>query len=304
MLVRLRHLLLLAACALFAPAAAALEVAVVLSSKSGAYAQFAAALNAAGARNGHRLAAAGNLEDGIVDAVVARADLVIAAGPGAADEVLRRFGRPTLAVLLAERQVADLQQRHPAGRLGALVLDQPPQRHVALVSAVAPQARRLGILIGPDTLAQEARLGASAAEGGLTLSAQRVSTANELLPALERVLESSDALLTLPDAVASSPASARPILLTSYRFRRPVFAYSRAYVDAGALAAVFSTPEDVARDVADWLARQPDSPPRLPAMQTPEHFSIAVNRQVARALGLDLPDDVTLQTRIRERKRP
>lgn len=300
-----RIITLLAAFALCAPAAHALEVALVLSQKGGAHAQFAEALNAtAGGSAGLRLVNAGNLEDGVDEGLLQRADLILAAGAPAAEAVLRAHARPTLAVLLAHSQFHSLRDRHPGATLSAIVLDQPPARHLALVRAVLPKAGRLGVLLGPDTAALESELAAAGAVGGPGLVSRQVSTAAELLPALERVLESSDALLALPDPLVSGPAAARAILLTSYRYRRPVFAFSRAYVDAGALAAVFSNPGDIARDVGDWLRQQPGTPPRLPAARSPRHFDVAINRQVARALNLDVPDEATVLARIRAQEQP
>ena len=73
-----------------------------------------------------------------------------------------------------------------------------------------------------------------------------------------------------------------------------MFAFSRAYVDAGALAAVFTTPQQVATDVVNWLNGLPPGRLTLPAPRAPESFEIAVNRQVARALGILLPSDEEL----------
>jgi ABC-type uncharacterized transport system substrate-binding protein len=109
------------------------------------------------------------------------------------------------------------------------------------------------------------------------------------------VLRGSDAFIAIPDPLLSRPSSARTILLTSYRFQKPVIAFSRAYVEAGALAAVFSTPESVAADVASWLDAGSGKTLKLPGLRGPASFEIAVNRQVARALGIRVPDDDELR---------
>jgi ABC-type uncharacterized transport system substrate-binding protein len=96
----------------------------------------------------------------------------------------------------------------------------------------------------------------------------------------------------------SGPAAARTILLTSYRHRRPVFAHSAAYVTAGALAAVFSTPEHVAVDVADLLAGATEPSGLVRRIHSPRRFDVAVNRAVARALGLVVADEPALRERI------
>ncbi|WP_230976734.1 ABC transporter substrate-binding protein [Pseudothauera rhizosphaerae] len=293
-----------AVCLLAAPAAHAHEVALVLTQKGGAYGTFAEAL-AAAAGGRHRIELAGNLEDGVDAAVLERAAVIVAAGAPAMDEIARRGTRPTLGVLVGRSQFDGLRRDLPNARLSAIVLDQPAERHLALVRAILPDAQRVGILFGPASSSLAPAFGDAARSAGLALGGQHISTAGELLPALERLLESSDALLALADPLVSGPTAARTLLLTSYRYRRPVFAYSRAYVEAGALAAVFSTPEDAAREVAAWLDGAPRSgSPQLPDVRAPRGFDIAINRQVARALGLEVPDNAGVLERLRGGNRP
>jgi len=148
----------------------------------------------------------------------------------------------------------------------------------------------VGLLLG-DNIDAEAALHAAVTGFGLTLATHRVRHDKELIAGLEEVLSASEVLLALPDPMLSSPTAARAILLTSYRYQKPIIAFSRAYVTAGALAAVFITPEQVASDLIDWLRTQDSTRVTLPSPQDPVSFEIAVNRQVARALGINVPDD-------------
>lgn len=296
-----RILVLFAACVLTSTPAGALEIALVLSQHTGAHALFAAAVRAKLAVTGHRLVDAGNIEEGVDDAGLVSAELILASGYAAAEAMARRGDTPTLAVLLSHSQYAGLRQRYPDARLSAIVLDQPPERQLALICAVLPGSRRLGMLFGPETGNQEADLRVAASLVDLELIAKHLSTAGELMPALQQTLEASDALLVLADPLLNSPAAARAVLLSSYRYRRPVFGYSRAFVEAGALAAVFSGPAEVARDVADWLS---DDAVQRPQMRASRYFDIAINPQVARALNLNVADTRTVLERMRKEIRP
>ena len=55
-----------------------------------------------------------------------------------------------------------------------------------------------------------------------------------------------------------------------------------------------TTPQQVATDVVNWLNGLPPGRLTLPPPRAPESFEIAVNRQVARALGILLPSDEEL----------
>ncbi|MES9968078.1 MAG: hypothetical protein ABW074_12490, partial [Sedimenticola sp.] len=64
---------------------------------------------------------------------------------------------------------------------------------------------------------------------------------------------------------------------------------SAAYVKAGALAAVYSTPEDIGRQLAETIKEFLDSGgKRLPPPRFPSYFNISTNETVAKSLGLTL----------------
>ena len=279
-------------------AAQAMEVAVLLSEAEGRGQRFVEALDAALAPGVHRLLPAGVAGGDADAALLERADLVLAVGHAAAERALRESARPVLAVLVALRDVDRLNRAHPERGLGALVLDQPLERHLRLVRAVLPDARRIGVLLGPDSVTQLPSLNRAAAALQFQADVHEARQAADLVPALDHLLFAGDALLPLPDGLVSGPAAARTILLTSYRHRRPVFAHSAAYVTAGALAAVFSTPEHVAVDVADLLAGATEPTGLVRRIHSPRRFDVAVNRAVARALGLVVADEPALRERI------
>jgi len=203
-----------------------------------------------------------------------------------------------LAVLVSQRDVERLRHEYPRRGLGAVVLDQPLARYMRLVRAVLPEAQRVGVLLGPDSRALLGSLPRAAASVRLELGAQEVSELGELVPGLDTLLFSGGALLPLPDSFVSSPAAARTILLTSYRHRSPVFAHSAAYVTAAALAAVFSTPGHIAVDVAELLGSASDPDLVVREVRRPRRFEVAVNRAVARALGLAVANEQVLRERV------
>ncbi|WP_162860644.1 ABC transporter substrate-binding protein [Pseudothauera hydrothermalis] len=304
LLIRLgRRILALALAWLLAPAAQALDVALLLSShQTPAYRTFAAELAAATAGGAHHILPAGDLDAGIDTAMLAHADLIVAAGAPALAAAARR-GRPVLGVFVSRAQFDAVRSQAPEAALSAIVLDQPAARHLALARAVLPEARRIGLLFGPDSAAQARLFAELASADNPAVTLQPVSDPSELQAVLERTLKAHDALLVLPDEWVSGPAAARAVLLTSYRYRRPVLAYSRAYVEAGALAAVYSSSGDVARDVADWLAQAPAPQQTLPPVRAPRYFSVAINQRVARALNVDAPNEAAVLDAIRLEER-
>ena len=94
--------------------------------------------------------------------------------------------------------------------------------------------------------------------------------------------------------------TAQSLLLTTYRANIPVIAFSHAYVRAGALAAVYSTPEQIGQQTGEAILRLNQSGSwNLPKPQYPKYFSVSVNSQVARSLGLEIESEQVLVEKLK-----
>jgi putative ABC transport system substrate-binding protein len=118
--------------------------------------------------------------------------------------------------------------------------------------------------------------------------------------ALKSVLETSDALLAVPDPMIYTRETAQPILLTSYRHQKPIFGYSQSYVRAGALAAVYTTSKQLAQQAAEIALKSQQAPSLLPPPQSPKYFSIIMNHQVARSLNIILKSEEEIYKKVLE----
>ncbi|CAG0981084.1 hypothetical protein MTYP_01766 [Methylophilaceae bacterium] len=183
------------------------------------------------------------------------------------------------------------ESRRNQRRFSAILLDQPFGRQMALLRTILPAAQRIGILYGPASRQFGVALQHSAAEHGLELVEQDVEQDSELMPKLKHVLADSQVLLAIPDPGIYSRETAQTILLTSYRYQTPVIGFSQAYVRAGALAAVYSSPRQIARQAAEIIMQSQDG---FPAPRYPKYFSVDINRQVARSLSIELSDENAL----------
>lgn len=177
------------------------------------------------------------------------------------------------------------------GIFSAIVLDQPYRRQIGLAKAVLPNIKSLGILLGATSGRYEDFLRQGAQKHGYTVSIEHVYDDADLIPKLEKVFESNGALLAIPDPIVYNRQTAQSILLTSYRHQIPVFGYSKSYVKAGALAAVFSDAKHLARQAAEVAIETQKEQALLPPPLVPKYFSVIVNRQVEKSLNLDLPEE-------------
>lgn len=284
-----------------AACAAPVNVAVVLSDESAPYQDAAKSLAATLRQSGSRatvslvsladLAPGGGREPpGLVVAVGARA---------AQDVVSKNLNVPVLAILLPRQSFEKITRPKNPGQLSAIYLDQPLSRQMKLIRIVFPQRTRIGVLLGPDTHDSLKAVQAASRDAGLTLAAEKIASAEALLPGLQRVLADSEVLLALPDSLIYNKGTVQSLLLTTYRFQNPMVGFSQAYVRAGALVAVYTTPEQAGRQAGEMLARVLESAsPALPAPVYPKYFAVSVNYQVARSLGMNVGEEAQIYSQL------
>jgi len=295
MLRQLAILLLSSAIVLPASAMAQAEtliVRVVLSDDSPPYRQFSAALN--------KTLAASKADVNVIESQSgsnADTGLVIAVGMKATESTIVSSAAPVLGVMIPRMGYEVLLEshsiHHQTKATSAIYLDQPWNRQLDFIRTALPGHRKIGLLHSPDAHIDFASLRKSAAARGLSLTAQPVQSAETLAAVLEGILNENDLLLAIPDSAIYNSNNVRNILLTSYRYKVPLIGISQAYVNAGALGAIFSTPEQLAEQTAGVIVSFIRNK-QLPEPQYPVSFSIALNQQVARSLGIVLssPEDI------------
>ncbi len=265
---------------------------MVLSERGGAYQAFGDTLREE-LKSQPFILSVGESDEEVVDA-----DLNIAVGMRAAN-ALAALKRPVLNVFVPKSGY-DKWAKSPNSHINsAIFLDQPMERQLGLLVAALPRVRHIGILYTtpPPGLPGLRQL---ALERHLVLHEKVVGPEQDLVDALDGVLEESEALLVLPDTDVYNAGTIRNILLTSYRKQVPLIGISPAYVKAGALCAIYSTPSQIAVQAAETI-RQFAATAKLPSGQYPKEFEVSVNKQVARSLDLPLKDAEKLRDEIRRK---
>lgn len=231
-----------------------------------------------------------------------QADLILSVGIKATEWVAGRTKTPLLAAMVPRYGTAELLATGPgAARTSVIFLDQPWDRQAALLRAALPDRARVGVLYSSASAFEISELRRQLARHGATLIEKRSTTAELLFDDLDEILSRCDVLLALPEGRIFNGANIRNILLSSYNRGIPLVGFSEAFVTAGALMAVFSTPEQLAaqaRAATIAYARLR----RLPDSQAPAQFNIAVNQEVARSLGITVKPPAALRALIETAK--
>lgn len=218
-----------------------------------------------------------------------RNQAVVTIGSQAAGAVARSgFRGPVLHTLIPRSAFADLDIG-ARGQVSAIFIDQPADRQIALIRRALPRWRKIALLSGPNSSELTRQLAATALEQRLLPTIETAGSDDGLYAALQKLLIEPAVLIATPDPSVFNSYTIQNILLTAYRQRSPVIGFSPAYVRAGAILAVYSTPRQIGTQAAEILSAQL-SGSRLPPPESCRYFEVAANPHVARSLGIDLDD--------------
>lgn len=229
----------------------------------------------------------------------------VSVGANAARAAIERPGNEPVVLTLLTRLEFESLKALPAWqradrRIGVLLRDPAMAAQLAVVEAVLPRKRRLGVIatVESEPLLRELR---SAAQGW-DLRVEYAPDAQSLAAVLRTLLPGSDALMVLPDLIGDDQAATLAVLRAAAAAGVPVFGACDGLVRSGGLAAAVSTPPQLARQ-AQALGRKiaaASSPPSGQAalVETAAVSTVKVNASVARALGLRLPGERELTERV------
>lgn len=266
-----------------------LRVQVVLSERGGAYQEYSDVLH------NELKTQSVVLSVGTVGESAGEVDLIVAVGMRSATASAGST-IPVLSVLVPKAGY-DRLSKAAGSRASAIYLDQPLERQLSFMRAVLPKLKHIGVLYAaaPPELSNLRHL---LTGNHLLLHEQVVGHGQTLFDALDSVLDESEVLLVLPDSEVFNAGTIRNILLASYRKHVPLIGISPAYVKAGALCAIYSTPAQSAAQTAE-IVRQFSLSRQLPPSHYPKEFDISINAQVARSLDLPMKDAEELRAEVR-----
>ncbi len=170
-----------------------------------------------------------------------------------------------------------------------LFIDQPAYRFINLIKTALPAVNTLGYLHGDVSVAYSQKLEIAAKQHEIEIKDVRLNAEQRLMSTLQDLVRGSDAVVVLPDPYLFNRRTVQGLLLASLRQRKPVIAYSESYVKAGALMALFSSPEQIGHHTAELVSCiEQNCTDATIIEQYPKYFSVRVSRVISRQLGLTI----------------
>ncbi|MBF0472012.1 MAG: hypothetical protein HQL48_11655 [Gammaproteobacteria bacterium] len=187
------------------------------------------------------------------------------------------------------------QTQHPQPPLHtALFIEQPLSRFMVLIATVFPPQTTIGYAYSDSALFPVSAVVAAAQKRGISVQTTVVSEESEITKRLATLLPTVDLLLLLPDNRLLNRHTARGIILQAYQQKIPLLTYSESLVKAGGGLALFSTVEEQGEEVAEMVATI-SAGGVVPPPSYPRKFSVAVNYQLVKNIGLELDEEEKLK---------
>jgi putative tryptophan/tyrosine transport system substrate-binding protein len=166
-------------------------------------------------------------------------------------------------------------------------------KRMGVLHELVPAATRFGVLVNPsdprraEAVARDAQAAARSMERQVHVL--EASTGGEIDEAFATFARAgTDALFVAPDPFFTSRSVQFAIM--AVRHAIPASYASRAFAEVGGLMTYGTSLEDMYRQVGTYAARilKGTKPADLPVVQSSK-FELVINRQAARALGLEVP---------------
>ena len=176
-----------------------------------------------------------------------------------------------------------------------LVFNQSIEQMLSLYDIALPKIRNIGLLLGnpyPEIINKSKR----AAENlGKKIIIEQME--DDFLGSLAKLLPQIDSLLLFPDAAVINRSTINSLVLDSYHKKIPLLGYSRSLVKAGAMLALFSTPEQLGEDSAQLVSRI-ISGKKVAVVNYPKQFGVSVNYKLSRVYGISIPSEKELHDQL------
>ncbi|MCW8830794.1 MAG: hypothetical protein OQK32_04640, partial [Gammaproteobacteria bacterium] len=180
-----------------------------------------------------------------------------------------------------------------------LSMTQPICQQFKLIRLLNSKWKNVSVIMSSPNNLLTKEMNSCAEKHKLTVKNIKLNDYVNIIDALNTSLPQSDVLLALPDNTVYNAKNIKSILLTTYRHRIPVIGFSESFVRAGALAAIHSTTEQMARQITEIIQKFYTDNSIGSDSQFPVYFDVVTNRSVAKSLGITIPDRESLTNKLK-----
>lgn len=220
-----------------------------------------------------------------------QADLIISMGIAASQYADQNIVKtPVIHSYITEFQYLQFNNKARPDNHFSILLDQPLTRYL-LFTKLLTGLDNIGLVRQLNNIIPDTAIDYYYSALKLRVNQEVYKSDDNPLNKIKNLLNNSDVLLSLPDPEIYNRQTLKGILLTTYRQNKPVISYSPSHVKSGALAAIFSSPENIGLQIADFMNKLlMDNSFQPEKFYYASGFDIKINQRVAKSMGLTLAD--------------
>jgi len=184
--------------------------------------------------------------------------------------------------------------RSPGGNISGASMDIPYRQQFKIIRGMLPGAKTIGIIYSEaETGLVVADAEKIASQFGFKFLRAEVKSPADLYRALKKLVGNIDFLWSVADGNVFTRETTREILIATLRERIPFMGLSPAFVRAGALAALESSPHDMGREAAKLMKQVIDGkdPADIPVAPAND-IKLYLNSNTIEVIGIKVPKDV------------
>jgi len=215
---------------------------------------------------------------------------------------------PILSIFIPKTNYISLKNTSNNIVSSAIVLDQPIERYLRLIKLLFPyDDLKIGLFDDADNTNTN-HIHEKFSLFGLLPTIENVKGVITIRN-IEKVINSSDVILLLPEYKYISPHYSKWILYMAYLEKKPIISFSKPYLNSGALGVIFTDPESIGRQAAKYILDIKASK-LLPIsyfnsmndFNYPDSYSYSINEKTARAMKVPIPNDQHIKDTINGNK--
>lgn len=214
---------------------------------------------------------------------VGKSDVLITIGRSASIQTRSIYPNKTIIhTLIPEQALTAIS--HTPHHSYYLFIDQPAERQIKLISLIQPNVKTIGILSSAHNSTRIKNIRHAAKKYGMTVNLTQFDPNRKKLSLIKELISGSDTILTLPDQVAITPSTAKWLIYMAYKKKKSIYAYSKQFVTAGAVASVYSAPYKIGQQTATILKNILIDGELEVVHFYPDDFEIAINAPIVESI--------------------
>ena len=232
-----------------------------------------------------------------------KTDLFITLGSKATRKALASSNSKKVLDLFITRksyqEILKKNNRKKRRKFSAIFIDQPVSRQLKLIKSAFPDKKHIGVAVSSESRTHIPELVKAGGELGLRIHIETLPDPDSIHHIIRKLAENNDLILALQDSNIYNKYTIQNILMTTYHTGIPVIGYSRPYVKAGSLMTIYTSVDNIATR-ANEIIKNIKKGKSLPNPDYCKYYSIELNHQVARSLGIILDNKSTLTDKIKK----